>query len=341
MKTAMASSADIEERAARWLTQRDSGEWTGADERALQSWLDMSVAHEVAFIRLEAVWNTADRLQAFGSGVKFGDVPPPDTWHLPPVSPAPARLEKQKNARRIAIAASMVVALACAGLWYLQTRGTTYRTAVGGFSSVPLQDGSRVTLNTDSKIQLDINKRERAVRLERGEAYFEAAPDPQRPFVVKAGSRRITAVGTQFSVRRVGDDDVEVVVTEGRVRVEDDSSAKPVLLDAGGIARAGSGGLRVATQAISQVNDALSWRTGFVVFRDAPLSQAAAEFNRYNTRKLLIQDATIASIPVSGRFRTDNVDAFVRLVQSGFPVQAHASSETILLTHRESPRPAQ
>ncbi len=83
----------------------------------------------------------------------------------------------------------------------------------------------------------------------------------------------------------------------------------------------------------------MSWRTGFLVFREVPLAEAAAEFNRYNERKLLVQDATIAAIPVSGRFRTSNFEAFVRLVQSGFPVQARASSEGIILMHRGSSAP--
>lgn len=330
-----ASSIRIEEQAAAWLTQRDGGEWTEADQHALQSWLDSSTAHEVAFIRLEAIWTAADRLQVLGSGVALDNVSPPNTWHLPPAPTIQAPAAKTSSRRFLAVAAGIALALVAVSIWYSQTE-TIYRTAVGGTSSVPMQDGSKVILNTDSEIRLAVTDSERAVHLDRGEAFFEVAPDPARPFVVKAGHQRITAVGTQFSVRRTDRDAVQVVVTEGRVRVDDDSSSKPILLSAGSVASSDAEGLSVQPPERSNVEEQLSWRSGFLVFREASLAEAAAEFNRYNQRKLLVEDPSIANIPVSGRFRITNFEAFVRLVESGFPVQAQKSSDGILLTRRGS-----
>lgn len=330
MSTGTLSSVEIEARAARWLTRRDSGEWSENDRRELQAWLDESTAHEVAFIRLEAAWNAADRMQAFGAGVSHDDIAEPEAWHLPPATPA-ARASRLPRRRFIGLAASLLAAVGLA-TWHFSTQGTTYRTMVGGLSSVPMQDGSIVTLNTDSQVTVDVGRRERSVRLERGEAYFEVAPDTARPFVVTAGRQRITAVGTQFAVRRDGSGVVQVVVTEGKVRVEDEASSQPILLGVGGVARVGADGLLTQAQSHGEIDQYVSWRTGFLVFRETPLASVVAEFNRYNERKVLVRDPAIASLPISGRFRTNNVQAFLRLMQSGFPVQASAVADDIVLT---------
>lgn len=331
MSAGTQSSVQVEERAAEWLTRRDSGDWSEADERELQSWLDESTANEVAFIRLEAAWSAADRLQAFGAGASIDDIPAPDEWHLPPAAPT-AESKHHPRRRFIALAASVLLAAIGIVAWQLGTRGTTYSTIVGGLSSVPMKDGSVVTLNTNSQVTLDLGRRQRAVKLERGEAYFEVAHDAARPFVVTAGHQRITAVGTQFAVRRDESGAVQVVVTEGKVRLEDDASPEPMLLGAGGIARVGADGLLLQPLAQVEVEQYVSWRTGFLVFRDVPLANVAAEFNRYNERKVLVRDPRIASLPISGRFRTTNVEAFIRLTQGGFPVQARSVAEGIVLT---------
>jgi transmembrane sensor len=386
----MDSSIRIEERAAAWLAQRDSGRWTAEDERALEEWLHASTAHEVAFIRLEASWNEALRLKALGAGAERGTLPSPDEWQLSPFFDSGAREDAEQEPaasaraagsaaamsnfqrmpgrsasparprsryRLVALAACICIALAAALTWYVRTNAATYRTAVGGFASVPMNDGSKVILNTDSAIRLAVSETERQVRLDRGEAFFEVAKDPHRPFVVTAGSTRVTAVGTRFSVRRTDSGGVRVFVTEGKVRVEDASftgvaparlpeatqasasDAIPmaeVLVAAGGIARTVDDGVLVQENALPEVEDYLSWRSGFLVFREASLAEAVAEFNRYNERKLVIQDATLADIQLSGKFRATNFGAFVRLLEEGFGVRTRVSDEGIVLTDGHS-----
>jgi transmembrane sensor len=223
-----------------------------------------------------------------------------------------------------------------------------------------MSDGSKVILNTDSAIRLAVTQEERRVQLERGEAFFEVAKDPGRPFVVSAGSRRVIAVGTKFSVRRTGDD-VRVFVTEGKVRFEDDSlgavprdSAKPAnpssdaarnagsasasrdesatLLAAGAVARAGNSGVIVQEKPLSEVEDYLSWRSGYLTFRDIPLADAVAEFNRYNEQKIVIQDPAVAAIRFSGKVRPTSFEGFVRLLEDAFPIHAEHVEGRIILT---------
>ncbi len=217
-----------------------------------------------------------------------------------------------------------------------------FTTVIGGLQAIPLSDGSRVTLNTDSELRIALNDRERVVEIEHGEAFFEVAHDPARPFIVKAGTRRVIAVGTQFSVRRAGAD-LRVVVAEGTVRYEGragntqspagaPSAGDVVLLPAGSIARAEGDAFQVEQRPVAEAERNLTWRNGFLTFRDTPLADAVAEFNRYNTRKIVIDDPTIAALEVGGVFRSNNVEPFVRLLQRGFAIQAAVRADRIVLT---------
>jgi len=227
--------------------------------------------------------------------------------------------------------------------------GNRYATPIGAITSVALSDGSNMTLNTATEVHVDLTARERDVDLTHGEAFFQVAKDVKRPFVVNAGRKRVIAVGTQFSVRRDGDD-VEVIVTEGTVRMEErrapevsttpqspldpsaPNSADIVLLSAGTVARAGDAGVLVQREAVSATQDHLSWRTGTLTFRDQTLGEAVAEFNRYNERQIVIRDPAVAQLRIEGNFRATNVDAFVRLLESGFRVRASTDENQILLT---------
>lgn len=350
----MDSARKTEERAAAWLAKRDSGHWSVDDERELQAWLDASTAHTVAFIRLETVWGEARRLKALGAGVQPGVVPPPNAWHpsalfepresaasgattSPETVTAPMTQSPRRAWLRYAVAAGVMLAAVSAFTWYSRTPGPYYRTPVGGLTSVPMTDGSKVTLNTDSAIRLAVTEKERGVLLERGEAFFEVAKDPGRPFVVSAGHKRVIAVGTKFSVRRNGDE-VRVFVTEGKVRFEDDLLAESPreqhgsLLAAGSMARAGDSGVLVQEKPLAEVEDYLSWRSGYVTFHELPLAEAVAEFNRYNERKIVIEDPQVAAIRVSGKFRSNRFEAFVRLLEEGLPIRAQREQDRIVLT---------
>jgi len=343
----MESSTQIEERAAEWLARRDGDEWTDPDEGAFTRWLQESTAHRVAFLRLDAAWHHANRLKALGAGLKPGVIPPPGDWRHSPFFSQPLAaaqgsqqdfpaVQKRKEFRHPyrALAASVLIAVTLGVGWYLLPSGPSFRTAVGGLAAVPMSDGSRITLNTDSEVRVAVTETERRVDLEQGEAFFEVAKDPNRPFVVKAGNQRVVAVGTKFSVRRGGDsDDVLVVVTEGRVRVESArTTAPPIEITAGNVARSGDAGVLVQQKPLAEVEVLLSWRSGYLVFKDTTLADAVAEFNRYNISKIVIEDASVAVIRIGGNFRSTNVEAFVRLLEDGFPIRVEQRDQRIVLT---------
>lgn len=354
----MGSSKQIEDEAARWLIRRDSESWAPADDAQLTAWLSSSLANRVAYLRLEAAWEEARRLQALGAGVPSGVVPPSaGEWHVSPFfDPPPAITEQDRTVAArsprfkmlAALAASILCAVALGVYLHTAPSGDRYATPIGGVASIPLQDGSNVILNTASRIHVVLTDEERLVELEGGEAFFEVAKDAVRPFVVEAGDKRIVAVGTQFSVRRTGKDlkagEVKVIVTEGKVRFETPrgvplgarpmGSGAPVapLLAAGAIAHTSNEKLMVQQSTPREAEEALSWRTGYLTFDTIPLADAIAEFNRYTSRKILIEDPTVAALNVSGKFRATNADAFIRVLHDGFGIRVEESGDKVMLS---------
>jgi transmembrane sensor len=379
----MDSSRQIEVRAAQWLARRDGDDWTATDQLELEKWLDASTAHHVAYLRLEAAYEESFRLKALGAGAAPSSVPPPGEWQLtavfaprpsapfllageesregaeiaslPHPNPLPASAPSHPRSGRVkffSVAATLILAVSGA-TWHFWPAVPDYKTPVGGTASVPMIDGSHIILNTDSEVRLAVTNKERHVQLEYGEAFFEVAKDSKRPFVVQAGNKRVIAVGTRFSVRRVAND-IRVVVTEGKVKLEeadagaheglasplhageessgDEGLSGAVYVLAGGVARVGGSSVLVQQKPLQEVEEYLSWRTGYLVFRDTQLSEAVAEFNRYNTRKIVIDDPIVAALRLSGKFRPTNFDDFVRLLEDAFPVHAKTSDGTTTLT---------
>lgn len=345
----------IEECAAAWLARRDGGDWSSEDDARLADWLGEATAHRVAFLRLESAWEGARRARVL-SALPVGIVPPPGDWRQSPyfqgAASATVTAPARHPARRWWVAAAccaLAVGIGTAG--YLRDwlgAGNVYSTRVGVISSIPLADGSIVTLNTGSRIRVEFAPKERRVLLERGEAYFVVKRNPARPFIVVAGDQRIVDVGTQFSVRR-NPAGIRVVVTEGTVRFESEPTqgragggipptSPPVPLagidvpvTAGSIAFARDGDVLVHKESVRQAEEMVSWREGYLTFHDTTLAQAVAEFNRYNVRRITIADPGVAGIRISGTFRPTNYEAFVRLLHDGYAIDVRETGGAITL----------
>lgn len=360
-------SRQIERTAAAWLARRDAGAWTPQQAQALETWLGERTEHRVAFLRLESAWAEAGRLQALAAGLPAGVVParrrhppalpgketplgiaasndgsaaPPDLRGLAFAPRAVGRPHSPPWRRNLAAALAFVaIGSAAWGGWQLTGRHqASYASGVGQLQTVALADGSTATLSSDSRLDVRMTRGERLVTLAQGEAFFDVARDTRRPFVVTAEGRRVAAVGTRFSVRR-DPAALRVVVTEGKVRLESapgaDGRAQPVaLLPAGSVATAGRHGVLVRSLPVDEAERYLEWRSGYLSFEDTSLATAAAEFNRFNTRKLELADAAVAELRVGGNFRWSNADGFVRLLEQGFPVRAERHADRIVLHSR-------
>jgi transmembrane sensor len=286
----------------------------------LDSWLNESMSHKAAFWRLEHAWQMADRIGALSAR----DVAP---------RPRRARLPL-KWWQASALAASLLLAIAFLGLHSRPTLSPqpsvdTFDTAIGGHRIVPLVDGSRIELNTATNLRTLISKMRRDVWLDRGEAFFEVAHIEGSAFVVHAGPRLITVVGTQFSVRR-DDDKVTVAVVQGRVRVEDTTpgaSSASITVTPGDVAIGLGSSTMVISKPVAAVEDKLTWRDGRLVFDGTSLAEVADDFNRYNRQQLLISDPAVAAVRISGTFKASNVEAFVRLLKEAYGLKVELTAD--------------
>lgn len=327
---------DIEAAAAAWFERREWSNWDAAAEEALETWLSESTAHRIAFVRLEAAWERAERLKALGAGVPPGRVPARPSFGFMRAKPA-IPLSKEPPivsgvahdkdgwpaGRNWAVGFSSVAAVLVLVVWYhSEARWHIYGTPVGTIAPVVLADGSRITLDSNTRIEVALDTDRRLVRLDQGEALFDVAKDPMRPMIVEVADKRVTAVGTEFSVRR-DSDEIRVLVKEGRIRIDDGrgpAGANTAELDAGG--EASTNGSDIATERVglTEIERALSWREGYLEFHETPLPQVVAEFNRYRVQRIEIDDPRLNAIRIGGRFRCTDVTAFLALLEKGFPV---------------------
>lgn len=302
--------------AAEWLAREDRG-LTADEQGALGAWLSQSSLNRVAYLRLKAGWQRADRLAALKSPLSA----PPQVriWNRPVAA---------------AIAASLVL-LAGAAWFFLQHHlpaGRDYATGIGERQAVLLADGSQIELNTNTRLHAEVTKMGRIVTLEAGEAYFDVVHDAGRPFTVNAGNRRITDLGTKFSVFRK-DDDVRVVVKEGRVRVEQigQALAAPLVAEAGREVISKGSETLLTSKPDHEISNDLSWRHGVLVFNQQTLAEVAEQFNRYNRRHIEVAGSA-RDIRIGGSFKADNVDVFVTLLHRGFGLSVNQQDDRILVS---------
>lgn len=326
----MSVAAEIEDRAARWLNRREEAEWSPAEQAELDTWLEESMAHKAAYWRLEHGWREADRIGALGSGM---EIDRPADWGA----------GWPRWWRQAAIAASLM-AIVGTGVTLYEFRpekpaaiavvaDATFDTPIGGRRTVPLSDGSKVEMNTATVLRTAVTGERREVWLDRGEAYFEVTHREGRPFVVHAGSRTVTVLGTKFSVRRDGDK-VTVSVVEGRVRVDEANTQKAsaAIITAGVVAIARGPSTLVTARSEERVESGLAWRDGMLTFDQSTLGEAAAEFNRYNRKRIEIADPETANIRIGGTFQASNVDAFGRLLHDAYGLKIESSAETVKIS---------
>lgn len=308
-----------------WFARLQRGALEPAEARAFESWLETGGAAE-AFDKARRVWSLTG---------EAADAPQMRAWRMS----ALARARPPRRAIRALAAALALCAAVGLALWQgpfggrdappdglRVLGGADYATAVGERLSVTLPDGSLVTLNTDSALDVVYADRLRLVRLLKGQAYFEVAPDADSPFVVEAAGRRITALGTAFDVR-LDSDRFQILLAEGRVGV----SRSPYGFDARGEGRdivlePGQGLIAAfgAPEEVAAVDveQQLRWRHGFVEFDGEPLVSVVAEMNRYAAAQLLVQDPRISDLRVSGVFRTGDQSQFVEVITRVLPVAA-------------------
>jgi transmembrane sensor len=313
------SSADIDATAAAWAARVDRGPLSDEDQAALEAWAAQDPRRAGAYAKALAVNVHLDR--AAGLGADF----------IPAAHPAGRATDRRRLlATGGILAAASVVGAAGYGVLGLKGRVTT---AKGDIRRAPLADGSAVTLNTDTVIRAAFDGRTRRVDLLRGEALFDVAKDPARPFVVVAGDVRVRAVGTSFTVRTHADGQVGVIVREGVVEVWRGADGKPVRLAAEhAVQVAQAGALTPTVVGAGAVDRAMAWRQGQIDLDGLTLGQAADEFARYSDRRIIIDDPAVATLKMTGLFSASDPDGFAKAAALSLGLRAASRADGVRLS---------
>lgn len=348
-------SAPAREAASRWVPRLAAG-LTAGEEEQFAAWIEADPAHAAALAEQQAVWDRFGTLAREAAGT----APDPDRYR------APARGRRFAPFVLAPLAAAAAVALG----FFLWSGPSPAPVAVapavagtrvalpGALERRQLPDGSVVDLNRGAEIAVAFTPQARRVELRRGEASFAVAKSPV-PFIVAAGGVEVRAVGTAFNVR-FDPHAVEIVVTEGRVAVaappepragnrepgtgDPDAvpgapasafRAPPSELTAGQRAvvplAAAADAVQVATLTADEFAARTAWQPRLLDFDDAPLGDIVGEFNRRNPVQLVVRDPALRALRLNGSFRSDNVEAFVRLLETNFEVRVESLADGAVL----------
>ncbi|MEJ0040362.1 MAG: FecR domain-containing protein [Gammaproteobacteria bacterium] len=325
------SSLEIRAEAAAWLARLRGPNRAPDVEDGFRRWLASSTHHTQAFELLTSRLEVVERLRTRTL---------PEHWRA-------SDKTASRGWRNVAVAMAAVLAFAAMGMFF-HTRDAGVGTDVGEQRMLTLVDGTRIYLNTDTRVVVRYEKRARRVELKSGEALFEVAHRPDEPFVVIAGDQAITALGTTFVVRREPRK-LSVTLMEGKVSVSslvtmphaveqssrDTPRQGPPTLDAA--ARTLSPGQRLTLTAEEprldrpQLDKVLAWKQGQVALDDMPLANAVIEMNRYSKVKLIVESPEAAGVRVGGFFRMGDSASFARAVASTYGLRVIERADEIVI----------
>jgi transmembrane sensor len=329
--------------ASAWFVEFRTGEATAADRARFYEWLRASPDHIQAYLEIAEGWAelpTSDPhhridLQALIQQARAShddNVVPLSSTSTTPRPIARPRLPTLAQAASLA-----AITLALGLVWIFGFAGTSYRTGIGEQRIVRLPDGSTLELNARSSVRVRYSRERREVDLERGQAFFQVAKDASRPFWVVSGATSVRAVGTQFDVYRKSRGTV-VTVVEGRVAVSEESASPTGLLLGAGeqiIVPADPQQPKEPPRAKpTDVGIATAWVHQRLIFEETPLSDVAEEFNRYNTRRLVIEDPALRALGISGVYSSTDPDSLLGFLRAQPTIQLNESDREIIVTFR-------
>jgi transmembrane sensor len=325
--------------ATEWFMKLERG-LTQEEERELYQWFDESQKNLQSFLSVAELWD------------KMGALTP--LAELFPLSNKESR-QKPKIWQSSIAAAVALVSFSLISLYFTQYSETTslgadsglvqvqdkqdvlttvYETAIGEQSHVILADGSTIILNTNSLLRVRLGRQQRILSLERGEVHVDVAHDMTRPLSVVAGNSIVQAIGTTFAVELNDNKNVEVIVTQGKVRVGTRSPSSspsagtiaPVLpassltMVKGESIRLGDPAAKVLVVSAEDIDDQLSWREGNLIFRDETLESAMTEIGRYTTIEFVFVDESLKQEIIAGRFKAGDVDGLLAVLRENIGI---------------------
>jgi transmembrane sensor len=343
--TQFSSKQTIQEHASLWISRMDRG-LTADEQKTLSIWLNESDAHKDALFNLAKLWDDLSVLN------ELSDLFPLETK------------TKQKRFVPIAMAASFAaIMLTSASLMFTDislpfintshqiAQIKDYQTKIGEQVSFSLSDGTSIRLNTNSQIQVTFTQSHRQISLLKGEARFDVAKDKNRPFTVSVEDKSFTALGTIFNVQKNDINNLELVVTEGKVLISDTNTINQRLDNivasfktlehnklAGSVVNSGeksvvSHNTQISKISLDQIQKELSWQQGMLIFDATPLNTALNEVSRYNDIQFEFTDKSLSDLKISGYFKSGDIDTLLQSLSDNLDIQfKKTSNKTIQLT---------
>lgn len=306
----------VRDEAARWFVRLQEPAVSVDEQQRFDAWLNEHPQHRDEFQLLQGLWTAADLLPA---------------PRLKALCETPPARRERRPLLRYAVAASVVAVALGLGLFSGLNHPAGYRaefsTALGERRHVALPDGSVIDLNSRSRLQVRFEKDRRLIELTEGEAMFSVEHDTSRPFVVEAGSGKVTVTGTRFDVRR----DVtqtRVAVEQGTVKVQGRHAPDNefINLTAGLGTHVDANGVVAQAYAVDPT-ELTAWRSGKLVFNNASLSEVVEEVSRYRDKPLTVANPAVAGLRLTSVFKSDNTDALLKALPSILPVAVRTHAD--------------
>lgn len=332
---------DIQQQACEWISRFDRG-LSEIEDKAFSDWVNISHSHRLCLFDVAQTWDELSVLNELSA--------------LFPLSDNHSLQTKRLSIRKTMVLAASFIFVSCLA-WlstpYMPSIGEPSlmvldaETAVGEQRVLSLADGSVIHLNTDSLVSIDFSNSHRHVNLRRGEAHFEVAHDAARPFIVKAADNTVTAVGTAFNVQLNGAHQFELLVTEGKVLIKNQSHNLAVASNTESSPLDGNGELMIAGQKAvisqtsiqpvilsnEQVQNDLAWQQGMLVFHGEPLAEALQEISRYTSINFTLADEQVKQRRVAGYFKAGDIQGLLFALENNFNiVYSQGDDQTIVLS---------
>ena len=352
------TSSVVESEALAWIAQLNGDDVSEKDLAAFREWVNRSPAHQKEIKELSELWTGLNVLTVMDEPIRQADK----------ISKQLRKSTARKHWKRRAILPALAGAMAMSLLMVSpllrnhDIDGPTYetnmsvpivlKTAKGEHQTHTLDDGSVITMNTDSHLEIDFRQGQRDVRLLKGEALFSVAHDEKRPFLVFANDGIVRAVGTEFSVH-IKDDAIDVLVSEGSVELSTLKPTKSIsastqapinvtkvaslgIIKAGHAAQVKDSKASIAIVSDDVIDAELSWRVGRLEFTGESLEEAIAEYTRYTDLNIVISDPELKKIKLGGAFPTDEFDLFFKTLELQFGIKVTQSADNqVYLTKSE------
>lgn len=309
-----------------WFLRLQTMDAESSDRNAFEAWLMSSPSHQEAYAEVSGVWQKLDsttQLEQLASALETKN-----------------KSSRSKKIKAVSVAICLILTVCLSVLmvdrWQSPTMQMTASADIGQTKTTVLEDGSKLTINANTNLEVIYYRNKRLIKLNSGEAIFEVTKHAERPFIVESNHARVTVLGTRFAVNRL-DKRVRVSVDYGRVKVEglktDSNSANAeVTLLSGEVAEIGSD---LLPQKVNRpAADAFSFERGIITFTNADMQEISETLSRYRQQPIKVKDGQHMNAKITAVIKSRNVERFLSKLPDLAPVQLEQQPNQLLISNQ-------